>query len=325
MSDDTRSTPRQLEELARLRPELADTAMLLRDMYLTLEQRRPRYDTTFVDAYPPGHFHSPLPSRDEVAAVAHRAFDVPEGANPLGGVDLREREQLKLYAALVPFYAAMPFKDQPAEGLRYHFANDFFAHTDAFVLYAMMRHFRPRRIVEAGSGFSSCVMLDTDERFLDGATRFTFVEPYPERLLTHIRPEDGTRCTIVTDFAQNVALETYTSLEAGDVLFIDSSHVAKIGSDVLHFVFDVFPALQPGVIIHIHDIFYPFEYPCSWYAQGRAWNEAYLLRAFLQYNSAFEVLFFNSYMTTRHGDMFEKHTPLCMRNTGGSLWLRRMA
>lgn len=323
MTGDTPTMPEQLETLGRLRPELAEVTTMLRDMYLALEAQRPRHDMTFVDAYPPGHFHSPLPTREEVASVRHRAFTVPEGPEPIGGVDLRERAQLKLYASLVPYYADMPFTEAPTPGLRYHFGNDFFAHTDAFVLYAMLRHFKPKRVVEAGSGFSSCVMLDTDERFLGGTTRFTFIEPYPERLLSNIRPEDRSRCAIIPDMAQNVPLETYASLETGDVLFIDSSHVAKIGSDVLHFVFEVFPALQPGVIIHIHDIFHPFEYPQSWYALGRAWNEAYLVRAFLQYNTAFEVLLFNSFLTGRHGAMFEKHTPVCLRNTGGSLWLRK--
>ena len=82
---------------------------------------------------------------------------------------------------------------------------------------------------------------------------------------------------------QDVALSTFSGLRRGDILFIDSSHVAKIGSDVNHLVFTVLPALQSGVLVHFHDIFFPFEYPQAWLAEGRAWNEAYLLRAFLQY------------------------------------------
>lgn len=313
----------QLHALGQLRPEFAAVAATLGELYQAMaEPARAAYDTTFVDAYHPGHFHTPLPSREEVQRVAPRAL---AWQDEICGVNLREREQLKLYASLVPYYKDMPFVETKVPGLRYHFLNDFFEYTDAFILYAMMRHFRPQRVMEAGSGYSSCVMLDTDEHFLENKTQFTFIEPYPERLLSNMKPEDAARCTVVHDLAQNVPTSLFSSLQDGDILFIDSSHVGKIGSDVLYFIFEVFPKLAKGVIIHIHDIFYPFEYPRAWYDVGRAWNEAYLLRAFLQYNDAFEILFFNHFMCKKHKDMFAKHTPVCVKDPGGSLWLRKVA
>jgi predicted O-methyltransferase YrrM len=279
-------------------------------------------DRHFLKHYPPGHFYSPLPSREEVARVADRAFRRDREAVP--GIDLRERGQLRLYASLVPYHAELPFDPKGANGLRYHYYNGFFEHADAFWLYALMRKLKPKRIIEVGSGFSSCVMLDTNDLFLDGRTRLTFIEPYPERLLANIRPGDAGRTTIIRDVVQNVPLSLFEELEEGDFLFIDSSHVAKIGSDVLYLLHEVLPALKPGVLIHFHDIFYPFEYPRAWYEQGgKAWNEAYFLRAFLQYNAAFEIILFGNWLCTKHRDIVEKHTPVCLKNVGGSLWLRK--
>ncbi len=112
---------------------------------------------------------------------------------------------------------------------------------------------------------------------------------------------------------------------AGDVVFIDSSHVVKIGSDVAYILFHILPELQPGVIVHFHDILWPFEYPEDWLCEGRAWNEAYVLRAFLQFNEAFDILYFNSYIWHHHAERLQQKMPLCMKNPGGSIWLQKTA
>jgi hypothetical protein len=96
-----------------------------------------------------------------------------------------------------------------------------------------------------------------------------------------------------------------------------------VGSDVNYLVFEVLPRVQPGVLVHIHDIYWPFEYPAEWVLEGRSWNEGYLLRAFLQYNEAFDILLFNNYLGHRHGDFMREVMPLFMKNDGGSLWLQR--
>jgi hypothetical protein len=113
------------------------------------------------------------------------------------------------------------------------------------------------------------------------------------------------------------------ALRSGDVLFVDSSHVAKIGSDVNSLFFDVLPNLAPGVVVHVHDIHYPFEYPKDWVFEGRAWNEAYLLRAFLTMNTDYEILLFNSYLSCFHIDEVAQLMPGWRINPGGSIWLRR--
>jgi hypothetical protein len=106
------------------------------------------------------------------------------------------------------------------------------------------------------------------------------------------------------------------------MLIIDSTHVAKVGSDVNHLVFEVLPRLAPGVLVHVHDIYHGFEYPRVWAYQLRAWNEAYLLRALLMFNSAWEIVFFNSFIAARHPEAFAASLPAAAESPGSSLWLR---
>jgi predicted O-methyltransferase YrrM len=188
-----------------------------------------------------------------------------------------------------------------------------------------MRHCRPKRIVEIGSGYSSCVMLDTNKEFFQESIQLTFIEPYPDVLRGLLNPEDATRCTIIPQKVQDVPLEVFEQLEPGDMLFIDSSHVSKAGSDVHYELFQILPRLKRGVFIHVHDIFDGFEYPEEWLREGRAWNEAYLLRAFLQFNSAFRIVLFNTLMERLKREWFAAHIPDCLKNTGGSIWLEKVA
>nr|WP_259372700.1 class I SAM-dependent methyltransferase [Schlegelella koreensis] len=184
-----------------------------------------------------------------------------------------------------------------------------------------MQHVRPRRIIEVGSGHSSAAMLDVDDRFLGSSTEFDFIDPYPERLLGLLRSEDRERCTVHAKPVQDVPLELFDKLEANDILFIDSSHVAKIGSDVVHLLTYVLPRLKRGVLVHVHDIFWPFEYPKMWLMQGRAWNENYMLKAFLQFNDRFRIVFFSSYLAIHHADAIRRHMPRFEKNPAGGIWL----
>jgi hypothetical protein len=192
------------------------------------------------------------------------------------------------------------------------------------MLYALLRHAQPRRVFEVGSGFSSAAMLDTSELFLGGAVDFTFIEPDPRRLYSLIRPEDRHRSMIIEQRVQNVPPAAFHCLSRNDILFIDGSHVAKIGSDVNYLLHDILPTLAVGVYVHIHDVPYPFEYFRGWIERGIAWNEAYMVRAFLAFNSAFEVVLYPSFLLHFHRPWFEQYMPMCLKNTGGSLWLRRV-
>lgn len=270
--------------------------------------------------FPPGHFYSPLPSREEVAEALARGGFGP----PFPGIDLNETGQVARLDRFAAWYAEQPFPEQATEGRRFHLDNPSYGHFDAIMLYSMLREARPQRVIEVGSGFSSAAMLDLNERVFGGAIQFTFIDPDMKRLRPLLRPDDERRATLIEKRVQEVPLAAFAALGGNDVLFIDSSHVSKIGSDVNRLFFDVLPALAPGVLIHIHDVAGNLEYPKEWYDEGRAWNEQYLLRAFLMNNSAYRIELFTGWLfNTRHA-WFREHMPLCARGGGGQLWLRKL-
>lgn len=273
---------------------------------------------------PPGHYYSPIPSLEEIQAAEPRLFgDAPA---EIPGIDLRAEDQLRLVSSLARYHADQPFAAEPSPPLRYHLRNEWFSYSDGLFLHCLMRHLKPTRIIEIGSGFSSAVMLDTSERFLDGSVQLTFIEPHPERLYSLLTPHDRARAQIVEKRLQDVDFSIFGELRAGDIVFVDSSHITKIDSDVNHIFFQILPALERDVFIHIHDIFYPFEYPRSWVLDnGWFWNEAYLARAFLQYNTAFRIELFSSYLERFHRRALEEHMPLTLESPGQSLWLRKLA
>ncbi|GIK47159.1 MAG: class I SAM-dependent methyltransferase [Rhodocyclaceae bacterium] len=269
----------------------------------------------------PGHFYSPIPDLDEIRHDEARIF----GSIPrtIAGIDLHEEEQLALLSSFADYYLSMPFGERQSPSLRYRFENPAYSYSDAIMLHCMIRHASPKRIIEVGSGYSSCVTLDTNELFFGNRIHTSFIEPYPELLLSLVKDGDRSRIRVIPSRLQNVALEEFDALEENDILFVDSTHVCKTGSDVNRIFFDILPKLRQGVYVHFHDIFFPFEYPKEWIYRGRAWNEAYLLRAFLQYNAAFRVVLMNTFMQHFHETFFREKMPLCLKNPGGSIWLRR--
>lgn len=281
-------------------------------------------DTTDTpQLFPPGHFYSAIPSLTELRGKDARLFGPPLMLVP--GVDLNVAGQLELLEILATYYPEVPFPEEKSAGQRYFFKNDFYSYGDAIVLYGMLRHLRPNRIIEVGSGYSSCVMLDTNERFLQSQSALTFIEPYPAILNSVMNNNDNERATILTQRVEDVDLAVFKQLDPGDILFIDSTHVSRIGSDVNYLFFEVLPALQDGVYIHIHDIFYPFGYPKEWIYQGRQWNESYLLHAFLQYNAAFTIVYFATFLDQFFRDRLQTLMPLCLKNPGGNIWLVKHA
>lgn len=271
---------------------------------------------------PPGHFYSPVPSPDEVRSRGNRIFD--RAPRDLPAIDLDEPGQLALLEQLKAFYAELPFTEEGSPEMRYYYENLYYSYADAIILYSMIRHLAPKRIIEVGSGYSSAVILDTNERFFGGAISCTFVEPFPDRMTALLKPGDEAANELIPSPVQDIDPQRFTELDAGDILFIDSTHVSKTGSDVNHLFLEVLPRLRSGVWVHVHDVFYPFEYPEEWVYEGRAWNESYMLRAFLAFNEAFRIRFFATYMMTAHEDWFAREMPLCLRNPGGNIWLQRV-
>jgi len=263
----------------------------------------------------PGHYYSPVPTPEDAEAAAARAAP---GALP--GIDLRRDEQLVLAAALGALTRDQPFGAEARPGLRYRFDNGFYGFDDGLVLHTMLRHLRPKRVIEVGSGWSSACMLDTDELFLDGTTELTFIDPEPERLDSLLRGDElAPRVTVHRARVQDVDPALFGVLAAGDVLFIDSSHVVKAGSDVVQLALDVVPSLPAGVFVHLHDIPWPFEYSRAWAEERRWWSEAYLVRALLCDNARLRIRWFNSYLRAEANDEVAAVFPLT--GEGLSLWL----
>jgi predicted O-methyltransferase YrrM len=256
----------------------------------------------------PGHYYSPL-TTDADTRRAQQWDGAP-------GVDLAEDGQLKLAQRMQPILA------EHAPGPRYTAANNMYGAGDAAVYRGMLTEIRPRRIVEVGSGYSTALTLDEADANPDLAElRITSIEPYPDRLLGLLRPSDSGRVTLIRKPVQDVSLSTYEQLTSGDVLFIDSTHVVKAGSDVIWLFLHVLPRLAAGVVVHVHDVFWPFEYPASWLEQRRDWTEAYLVHAFLVGNADWEVLLFSSWLWQCHPERIP--APLA-GEVPGSLWLRKV-
>jgi len=251
----------------------------------------------------PGHYYSPIPNADDI----RRALQASEAT----GVALHGSHQLELVDRLAPLMGELPISDAP--GWRWHGGptNRMFNRADAALYYAMVADRKPSQIIEVGCGFSSAIALDAAERHSPD-TRFTFVEPYPQQqLLRVLRHTDI--CGLYSQPVQDVPLKAFIDLAPGDFLFIDSTHVAKAGSDVLHLYFEIIPRLQPGVLVHVHDIFWPFTYPKRWLEQGRGWTEAYLLRAMLTEPSSLRIVAWGSWLAQMRPQF----------NGAGSIWLER--
>lgn len=278
----------------------------------------------FLTFAPPGHFYSPIPPLEEAARHVRAVFADPPDSLP--GIDGRLEAQFAFASELAPLRSDFDPPRSPQASGRYFTDNPAFGPGDARTLQAMLRHLRPKRIVEIGSGYSSALMLDVADEHLDDAVEITFIEPFDELLSSLLRPEDLDRVDLVAEPVQDVDPARFEALEAGDVVFIDSTHVVRAGSDVTSDVFEVLPRLRPGVAVHFHDMFYPFEYPEAWIREGRVWTEAYLLRAFLAYNDAFEIMLFPHQLLLDDRDRLTTLWPSVAADggVGASLWLRRV-
>lgn len=270
-----------------------------------------------------GHFSDYWPDAEEAEAALATA-DRRAGKD-IPGVDLDMGAMLDLWATLAPHIAKMPFTDERTANLRYWYDNGFFRHGDAQIYFGILAHFRPRRIIEIGCGFTTALALDARD-LLSLDTRITLIEPDVARVRSLLRPEDLSRTDLRQSKVQDIPPDFFAELDENDILFIDSSHILKTGSDVCYEFFEILPVLRRGVLVHVHDVGDQFEYPGTWvFSENRGYNEAYVLRAFLTHNAAFRTIFFNQYFSARFPEKFRMQTGGIEKNVGGSLWFRRVA
>lgn len=279
-------------------------------------------DDYFQRYVPHGHFYSPLPSKeDEEKYCANKPVDVDSS------IRLNIDEQLALCNEMKKFYNPGMFAETES-GLgqngntRYYYENKFFSYGDGIILNMFLRKTQPKRIVEVGCGFSSAMMLDTCDMFAElRDVDFTFIEPEPERRL--LKLVDAREINLIKSNLQDLSPDLICgALECGDLLFIDSSHVVKLNSDVM-FIFDrILPNLKKGVYVHFHDVVYPFVYPDCWVREGRFWNEVFFLKQFLAYNDSWKIVLWPVMLHQKN--LIQDIFPLINRNIGGSLYLQKI-
>jgi hypothetical protein len=274
--------------------------------------------------FPPGHFYSPIV---DPCALRARRDEVWPRAPIVAGIDFNDSSHRAVLAELFPRFIGDYDYPEHATGdeRAFYTQNSQFSWLDARTLFVLLRAWRPQRVIEIGSGYSSLLVADVNRRWLDGRTELTCIEPYPRAFLRAGVP-GITR--LLEQQVQSVPVETFAELRGGDLLFIDSSHVAKTGSDVNYLYFDVLPRLAAGVRIHVHDIFLPHDYPPQWVLdENRSWNEQYVVRALLMYSSAFRVEFGCSYAFHAFPDLVRQALALPEGHAfgGGSLWLTKTA
>jgi hypothetical protein len=264
----------------------------------------------------PVYFYQPIPDSRQLSE------ELWTQESELPGINMNDAMQLSFLTEMFPQYKSeySQFPHAPTDSPNeFYFENPMFSGTDALVLYGILRHFKPRCVLEVGSGFSSRVTAKA--LLANGSGELTCIEPYPEEVLRNGFP--GLKELIETG-VQQVGLEVFQQLQSNDVVFIDSSHVVRVGGDVDFLFLEVLPRLKPGVIVHVHDIYLPNPGRRDWVMEERRfWNEQQLLQAFLIGNSDFEVLFANAYANRKFPDQMKAAFPSSPWWGGGSFWMRR--
>ena len=271
----------------------------------------------------PNHFYEPVPDTRKIKN------DFWDKGSQLIGVDMNEKKQLELLDNFVSEfkkeYENFP-KNKTLIPHQYYVNNGAFEFMDGEMLYCMIRHFKPKKVIEIGSGFSTYLMVQAiseNKKYNEGECELISIDPFPNKV---IKKGFSNFSKLIEKEVQDIDFSFFNQLGENDILFIDSSHVLKIGSDVQYELLELLPRVNKGVIIHFHDIFLPAEYPKEWVLNNCLfWTEQYLLQAFLAFNNCFEVLWAGSYMYLRHLELLENAFGIHNSKAigPGSFWIRR--
>ena len=272
---------------------------------LFLAQSQPELSDRWGYHIRPIHYYEPLPDFRSITR------EQTERKRAFPAIDFRRDEQLRLLRELEPYALELQQTDV---------VNDYFSGLDAVVYYSLIRQLKPRRIIEIGGGYSTRIANKALAANQSG--RLTCIEPHPDERL------DGSRVHLVTKRVEELDVSFFAALETNDILFIDSSHTVKFGSDVCYEFLEILPALKRGVWVHVHDIFFPHDYPAEWLLKRRlALNEQYLLEAFLSFNHDFEIALANHWLQLECPNEVARLWPNAVSSDAGasSFWMRRVA
>lgn len=227
----------------------------------------------------------------------------------LPGLDLNVAEQLEILAKFKFNDELLKFPKEKSDKTEFYYNNSNFSYGDAEYLYNIIRLFKPRRIVEIGSGHSTLMAINAirANKREDGSynCKHICIEPYECPWLNALDVE------VIRKPVEKTGKDIFTLLEGNDLLFIDSSHIIRPQGDVLFEYLEILPVLKPGVIVHIHDIFTPKDYPEEWIVRDiRFWNEQYLLEAFLAFNKNYKIIGSLNYLKTHHFTELSRACPM---------------
>lgn len=267
----------------------------------------------------PAQFYSPIGGSKEASQYRR---ELRTGAVDLPGIHPNEKVQLARWDRWMCEFGPFDFPAHPHPASRYYTANQQYGVGDAITLHCMIREKRPSRIIEVGCGFSSALTLDTLERY-HIQSRCIFID-YPQLLRILLKEQDHWP-HIIDRKIKNIPLSLFAELQAGDLLLISSTEAVKTGSDVIYEILEILPRLNSGVFVAIHGMIYPFE--CN--ADGApnkslSWDEVCAVRAFLTFNSAFQIEFWNSFMERAHPAAFGKAHPAIDEQPCSTLWISRL-
>jgi hypothetical protein len=273
---------------------------------LFLAQSRPDLSDRWGYHIRPIHYYEPLPDfRSITPEQINRRRTHP-------GIDFRWEDELALLSELAAY------RDELLE-IEFDFNNDYFSGFDAAVYYAIIRYLKPQKIIEIGGGYST--RIANKALAINGKGKLTCIEPYPEQRLNGAQ----LHIELIQKRVEEMDLEFFSSLAAKDILFIDSSHTVKFGSDVCYEFLELLPRIAPGVWVHVHDIFFPHDYPSEWLINRRlALNEQYLLEAFLTFNDKFQVALANHWLCLDHFDDAARLWSDASNERASSFWMRRL-
>jgi len=263
----------------------------------------------------PANFYSDIPLVDEI----ENSFEYRPGNGDIFNNGLFDLVRMKKFMSEISVYASEfspPTEECPSDNHQFYWKNPAFSYSDAMAYYCMIRHFKPAKIVEIGSGYSTIVANEALER--NGSGKLILIEPYPKEFLQSLSCIDK----IIRSFVQDISIDEFLALvESAEMLFIDSTHTVKIGSDCLYLYLVLMPRIDKDMIIHSHDVHLPSGMPKKQALEKHIyWTEQYLLFAYLLDNPRAEILFSSSFSHRKLPEESQNMMAGKYRPGGGSIW-----